>query len=130
MGVRFPGAGTNQPFGAALSLNVEGIILTSLPLNISLPFQQVLIWWTVMLTLGTTLTAITFRLRRGTTLVSPLLTTQSRTDVAPGQTITVSGCYFDTPGEVAGIQYVFTGQQTGAGTGTSNLDGAIITMAM
>ena len=130
MGVRFPGSGTVQTFTANLPNTAEGPIIVSAPLNLALDFQQIIILWVVMLTLGTGTTALTLRLRRGTSITGNLVTTQGVNPAAAATTITISGVYADVPGAVAGQQYTLTGQQTGGTGAASNLDGNMTLLAL
>lgn len=131
MGVRFPSQQSATFVGPLPASAAETVILTSPPLNISLDFATILIQWACDILAGTGTTALVFRLRRGTTTAGTLVNAAAWTHtLAAGNTAVMSGCYFDTPGAVAGQQYSLTVVQTAAtGAGTFN-DGALLAFAL
>lgn len=130
MGVRFPGLGNTTIVTPAIAAAGETVLFTSSPLNLSLDFQQVMIFWFINWTVGTGTTSTAFRIRRGTTITATSVTANLTVTTAASSFASFSGCYIDSPGAVAGVQYSLTGNQT-AGTGTASInDGCILVMAL
>jgi hypothetical protein len=118
MGVRFPSASSTTIVTVNPASATEAILVTTPPLNLPLDFAQVFIHWYAVGTTGATITAITTRLRRGAALTSTRIDVGGVTfTVSAGIGFILSGCYIDTPGAAAGVQYSFTTQGTGAASG-------------
>lgn len=73
------------------------------------------------ITIGTSGTNLNLRVRRGTTLTSPLVGGTGSQTATAGNTRTHSLLVSDTPGEVAGQSYVLTAQVTAATTASGVL---------
>lgn len=131
MGVRFPSQASNTFVGPLPANATETVILSSPPLNISLDFSQVMIFWACNILAGATTTALVFKLHRTASTLSPNVFAAAWTHtLAAASSAVMSGCYFDTPGAVAGQQYFLTVSQTAAtGAGTFN-DGALLAFAL
>lgn len=80
---------------------------------------------TVQVTIGTTGSALTPRLRRGTTATDTLVGEGNPVSATAGDTVTVTIQADDVPGEVAGQSYVLTVQQTAATGNGSALFAAV-----
>jgi hypothetical protein len=131
MGVRLPSAGNQVLQNALPANNTEVIVLTSQPINISLDFQQVLIFWYISIQAGTSTASIGVKLRRGATTAGLLLNgANAGITLAAGQAQNLTGCWIDTPGAVAGIQYSIGLVQTGATGAGTMLDQSILVMAL
>lgn len=109
MGVRFPSVASNVVIGSP-ALAAETIICTTPPLNIPLDFAQVLLFWYIFITIGASGTGLTLRIRRGTGLTGTQVNVTPTFSYVAGQNAGQSGCYFDTPGAIAGQQYTLTAQ--------------------
>lgn len=92
----------------------ETIVATSLAFSTRGPNEQVSIKGWVQMTLGTNTTGLTLRIRRGTTTSGTLVGVATPETVIAGNTGDFDINVVDTPGDVAGQQYVMTVQQTGA----------------
>lgn len=101
------------------ALAAETILLT-LPPSISLPQGvQVVLEGMVQLQAGTATTSVVIRCRRGAALTGALVGAALTHTLAAGANACIAFQFSDTPGEVAGQQYVVTAQQTAAtGNGT------------
>jgi len=132
MGVRLPSVATPpQPTITNIVTTAETIVLTSPPLNIPLDFSQILLFWWLTMTVGTTTTAVFVRIRRGNALTGTNLFQVATTSTAAGgNALSLSGCYGDIPGAVAGQQYVLTIQQTAATANGQLNDGALIAVVL
>jgi hypothetical protein len=130
MGVRFPGVGVPGIVSNSVPASgAETIVTFSTPLNLALDFEQILIIWMVAITAGASVTALITRIRRGVVLTGALLTTVSQT-VTAANLVALNGCYADTPGAVAGIQYSVTVSATGATGASAVADCAILVLAL
>lgn len=130
MGVRFPSQGSNTIVNTTLVTTAETVLFTTPGLNISLDFSQVLIFWWIMLTIGTGTTSFVPSIRRGTTTAGTRITLGAATTVTAGNAVSLSGCYPDIPGAVAGQQYSLTGTQNAATANGTVSDGALIVFAL
>lgn len=132
MGVRFPSAAAAQQAGnITVGQNVETIVATSPPLNIPLDFAQVFLFWCVNWLTPASTTGYFWKLRRGTTVSGAQLNITTTADaVAAATQVFSSGCYIDTPGAVAGQQYILTLTTVAAtATGTSQ-DAMLIALVL
>lgn len=131
MGARLPSGGNTVLQNALPANNTEVIVLTSQPLNISLEFQQIMIWWYVSITAGASVASIGTKLRRGATTAGALLNgAAAGITLASGNSGQLVGCWIDTPGAVAGQQYSLGLVQTGATGASTMLDQCIVVMAL
>lgn len=125
MVVDFRSRDTGFSTPVTLVTTAETIVVTSLPISTTDPNQQVSLFSFITVTGGTGTTGMIMRVRRGTTL--------SGTVIGPQDTVTLSGTntvnreigVTDTPGEVAGQQYVITCQLVGATANGSVIDGGV-----
>jgi hypothetical protein len=131
MGVRFPSVQTNTFIGPFPANATETVVLTTPPLTLPLDSAVVLILWDFSALAGTSVTSFVLRIRRGATTAGTLVTTAQHVTPAVAGTISgLGGCYFDTPGAVAGQQYSLTCVQTAA-TGASTFnDAALLAFAL
>lgn len=115
MGVRFPGLSSTTITNSALVTTAETIICTLPPISLALDFQALLLFWWMSIGVGASTTAVVFRLRRSTLITgTPIFVSAPQPAIAASTNGSFSGVYPDTPGAVAGQQYVLTAQQTGA----------------
>lgn len=108
-----------------LTTTAETVVATSNGVSTVSDQDQVAITGWAQLTLGTGTTSVTPRIRRGTSVSGTLVGTGNPINGTAGQTIVESFLTEDTPGLVAGQQYVFTLQQTGATANGSALQSSI-----
>lgn len=129
MGVRFPSAASNVivnvAFGAA-----ETVICTTPPINLSIDSAQVLLFFYYAITTGATTTTLRSHLRRGTAVGGVLLNQDLANQVTAGNTVFSSGCYIDTPGTQAEVQYSLTTTQTGATGNGAVLDVCLLAVVL
>ena len=125
MGVHQPSSSSNTLLNQPIVTTAETVVLTSPSLNPSLDNALVLIFWEVVFTLTAGTTAITARLRRGTTTGGTLINVAQAVTVTASTTVRMAGCYFDTPGVVASQQWSLTLQATAAAANTTVNDGSI-----
>lgn len=103
-----------------VTTTTETVVATSLPVSTRGASEQVTITGWVDFTSGTGATALTLRVRRGTGITGTLVSNANAQTVTAGNTLDYDLVVVDTPGEVAGQQYVLTVQQTAAtGNGTA-----------
>lgn len=131
MGVRNPSTFSTTFIGPLPASAVETLCLTTGPIEGPIDNAAAILLWTASITPGTSTTSLVFRLRRGPLVTSPLvnLSTFSFTTVA-ANLLTVSGCYVDLPGVVAGQQYSLTVVQTADTVAGVWVDGALIAMVL
>lgn len=97
-----------------VTTTTETIALTTAAISTPGPGTNVSIQGIIEMTYGTGTTAVTVRVRRGTTITGTLVGEGNAYTVAAGNTSEQTFSVEDTPGEVAGQAYVVTVQQTGA----------------
>jgi hypothetical protein len=130
MGVRFVSNGNNTIVNTTVTTTTETVVATTPATNLTLDYQQVLLFWYFVFTTGAATTALTVRLRRGTTISGTLLNVATSTPVSASSAYYLSGCYTDIPGIVAEQQWSITIQAAGAtGNGTVN-DACIALIAL
>lgn len=106
--------------GVTLTTTSEGSAVTSGGITTT-GVQTVRVWGTAIVTTGTSTTAVTLRIRRGSGTAGPSVGTPTAATVTAGNAVSLSFAGEDAPGEVAGQQYSLTAQQTGAAAnGTVN----------
>lgn len=131
MGVRFPSIASTTFVGPFPANATETVILSTPPLNVSLDFSQIFLLWACDILAGTGVTALVFRLRRGTTTAGTLINAAAWTHtIAAGNSAVLNGVYPDIPGAVAGQQYSLTCVQTGATAASTFTDGALLAFAL
>lgn len=117
---------------ASLGLHdTENVVLTSPPLNPGVDNTTVLLlgFWNMSNT-GSASTLITSQFRRGTTVAGTQVGPIYTTTVANAQALGVALVATDTPGIVAGQQYVLTGISAGNGSGALISTGLIVSIAL
>lgn len=131
MGVRFPSQQSNLIANALPASAAETVIAVSPPLNISLDFSVILIFWAWVIVAGTGTTGLQTRIRRGTTTAGAQVQAAAPnfTTVA-GNNVVNSYFAFDTPGAVAGQQYALTVVQIGATAAGTLTDVEILAFAL
>lgn len=114
MGVRTATTQTNTII-ASPALAAETIIATIQPISLTVDSAIVTLFWMCNITIGTTGTAMIFRIRRGTALAATLISAVNwSTTVVAGNSYNPSGHYFEAPGALANVQYSLTAQITAA----------------
>lgn len=98
----------------AMNLAVETVILTLGPFSVTYDGDPINVTGSIAVTAGTAATAVTVRVRRGTTTAGALVSAAEPTTVVAGNQYTLGFDALDSPGAVAGQQYVVTAQQTAA----------------
>lgn len=106
--------------GGGLTGTAEGVIATSPPLTVSGNGARVRLLFTGVITMGASQTTVALKVERGVAAGG----TQVGTTVTPAIAGGAAGLFAveveDTPGDVAGQQYVLTGTQAGgAGNATT-----------
>ena len=130
MGVRFGSVSTIVNVGVLPATGAETVIMTTPPLTLPLDSAQIFLFWYFLGNTGASTTVLTWRLRRGTTTGGTLINSGNGVGVTAAVNATLSGCYNDTPGAVAGQQYSWTLQGTStAGAGTF-LEGCMTAMVL
>ena len=99
-------------------------------MNLSLDFEQVLIFAYFNITPGASTTGVTGRIRRGNSTAAPLVSLANTITVVAAQSYHLAMVYIDTPGAVAGVQYTLTGQTIAQTAQATLADGCIIVMAL
>jgi len=130
MGVRFPSVASNTILNSPIITSAQTIICTTPPINEPVDNAQVLLWWWYNVTLGTTVTSITVRIHRGTATSGQVINVVSAFTATASTGVALSGCYFDFPGIVAGLQYSLDFQQNGAGSNATVNDVCMIAMVL
>lgn len=130
MGVRTNSISTSSILGSPIVTTAETIIATTGPLGLTIDNAEVLIWWMANITLTGSTTAFTARLRRGNALASTLVNVAQAVTAAANTTILINGCYRDTPGVVAGVQYSLSVQMTAAAANSTVNDVSLIAMSL
>jgi hypothetical protein len=125
MGVRFPGSGNTTLVAASVVTTAETVVLTSNLINLALDFEQVLIFWWLSITTAANTTGIKWLLRRGAAVASTLINVNVTEAIAASTLVTRGGCYVDTPGAVAGLQYSLTVTCVAASANATVNDGCI-----
>jgi hypothetical protein len=120
MGVRFPSVATKTILNATLINNSEISVATTPPLNISLDFAMVMLFWFCLFSSGATTNVYDLFLRRGTGTSGTQINVLFDTACTGGAPIETSGFYFDTPGAVANQQYTL-GINNHGGAGNGNV---------
>jgi hypothetical protein len=131
MGVRFPSVAVTGVGNALPASSAETVVYTTPPINEPIDNAQVMLFWSYTLLAGTGTTAVTFKLRRGLLVTSPLIHVNNFSNpLAAAANGIFAGCYADNPGIVAGVQYSLTIVQTGATANGVNADGCLIAMVL
>ncbi len=130
MGVRATSVQSSTLLNATVAINAETIIVTSPPVSEPLDNAVVFLFWYMVHTVGTTGTVVRYLLRRGTTLATAIVNVVTSLTGVPGNTVTASGVYFDSPGIVAGVQYSLTCQDIGSTATGAVQDGALLVMVL
>jgi hypothetical protein len=129
MGVRIATVTTTtviaSPAGAA-----ETLICTTGPINLIADGAQVLLTWYLIVQLGAGVTSEATRLRRGPLVNSPLVNVFASVAATASTTILSTGCYADSPGLGAEIQYTLTLTLAGASAPSSVLDVCLTAMVL
>lgn len=131
MGVRFPTIGSTVISNSVIgNAGAEGAVCILPPFNITLDFAQIFLFWYFVASTGTATTAYTMRLRRGSGATGALVNVASFVTESAGVNVSLSGCYQDTPGAVAGQQYSLTCTPSGATAAGAVLDVALLAVAL
>jgi len=105
-----------------LTTTNETVVATVSGITTPRPGVKVVLRGWAQITTGGSTTALTARLRRGTTITDPLVgeANPEQVEAAAGSTEGIDIAFEDTPGELASGSYVLTVQQTAAAAdGTS-----------
>lgn len=131
MGVRIGSTFSTTFIGPFPANNTETIVLTTGPVNLAVDNANVLLVWFFSILAGTGVTQIITQIRRGTQVSSPRVGISSFPSPATAAVSTsYSGCYVDTPGVVAAVQYTATIVQTGATAASSWNDGCLMAFVL
>lgn len=129
-GVRLAAAASSVVLASPPASTAETAIVTTPTLSPPLDNAAVLIQWYWQGVWGTGTTAVNVNLRRGSGTAGTLINNGGGITVTAGNQFIISGCYVDTPGAVAGMQYTLTltGQgTTGAG---SSVEGCMMAFVL
>lgn len=107
----------------ALVTTAETVIATSLPISTRSASEQLTLTGWADITAGTGATGVILRIRRGTGTTGTLVSNATTQTLAAGNTLDFDLVVTDTPGEVAGQNYVLTAQQVAA-TANGNVTAA------
>lgn len=130
MGVRFPSVASTTILGSIGAAGAEIVIITTPPINEPIDNAQVLIFWAAWVSVGTGISSITARLRRGTTVSGTQVNVNGLQQGTAGQTQLYTGVYPDNPGVVAGLQYSLTMSAIGATGASTTNDACILAMVL
>jgi hypothetical protein len=131
MGVRMASVFSNTFIGPLPANANETLMFTTGPLGLAVDNAPVMLFFIGTVVAGTSTTSHNYRLRRGTLVTSPLIHTAAFAQTcAAGNTVVVSGCYFDLPGVAAGLQYSLTIAQAAATVAGVFSDGALLAMVL
>lgn len=112
-----------------LTATTETVIMTLPGVSTNGAQDQVFVSGSMAVTAGTAATGVTVRVRRGTGITGTVIGTAEVDSVTAATTEPFPFDAFDTPGEVAGQQYVVTAQQVAAtGNGTAIYGAAQISL--
>jgi hypothetical protein len=115
MGVRFPSVQSNVFIGPAPANATEFAVVTTPPFSPPVDNGFVYLHWFMKFLTGTGTTALVVQIRRGAGVTGTVVNlTSAAFTIAAATNGILSGCYFDAPGVVAGVQYTLTCQQTAA----------------
>lgn len=129
MGVRLGSTSSNVIIGSP-ALAAETIIATTGPLGLAVDNAQVVLLAFIDLTIGTSGTALTLRLRRGTTLTGTQVNVGQAMTVTAGNLVHWSTIDTDQPGIAAGLQYTLTAQVTGGAAASTVSDVSLVAMVL
>lgn len=131
MGARFPSVFTTTFIGPLPANANETVVLTTPPFTPALDGVAIFLLWFGCLTAGATVTQLSWRIRRGTTVSGAVVGANPwANNVTAGNFVNNSGWYIDTPGAVGGQQYTLTVVQSGASGAGAWQDGAFIAFAL
>ncbi len=131
MGVRFPSQGSNVLVNNTITTTVETVLCTSPPLSLPLDFALVLLSWYLLIgIIGTAATTATVRIRRGAGTGGTVINNPVAVPVTAGSSVSLSGCYIDTPGAVAGQQYSVTVTMGAATANSTPSDTCLLAYAL
>jgi hypothetical protein len=130
MGVRNSTGATTTVLNASMGSGADTVVFTTPPIGLVQDNAQVMIFYSLIVTLGSTATGFQLRLFRGASATgSAINVTVALTTVATN-IVSVSGCYIDTPGVVGQGQYSLIGHPSGGGTASAATDGCLIAMVL
>lgn len=115
---------------AGLNTAAETIIATTPPLNPGADAANVLLLGCYSVSTGATTTALVTRIRQTAALTGTVVNSSQTQSVTAGNVAQSTAIAIDTPGAVAGMQYVLTGQATGASAGTGGINSVFIALAL
>lgn len=119
MGVRQPSSGASNNVGATIGFNTEFAILTLPPLSGPISEAVIQLSWYVVVGQGSAgATGVIVRLRRGSGLTGTIINNPQTIPGGPATSVLCSGCWVDSPGVVASLQYTLSVQTVG-NSGTS-----------
>lgn len=127
MGVRFPGIVSTTRITTVLTLNNVTHIVQVNSISPVQDFQQVFIWWRLLVTMGTAATGLIVNLKRGSAVADPTINSGQAINAPGGSTVECSGCWADTPGAVADQFYTIDLQQVAA-TGNATVNDACLSV--
>lgn len=113
----------------AITTSTETVILTTSGISTAQAGESVVIDGAIDVTAGTGTTAVVIKCRRGTTTAGTQVGASETDTLAAGNSEALAFTFQDTPGDVAGQQYVITATQTG-GTANGTVNGGAATVTV
>jgi hypothetical protein len=131
MGSRLNSQFSTTIVGAFAGFPAEVVAVTSPPLTLAYDNQVVLIFWYVKYTTGVTGPVLSYNIRRGTLITSPLVNASGAgaTEVA-SVNIARSGCMVDAVSIPGTPQYSLTMNVSNAATNGAFLEACILAVAL
>jgi len=129
MGVRIGSTYTTTIIGSP-ALAAETIIATTGPLGLAIDNAAVFLHGFIELTIGTSGTGLTLRLRRGPLVTSPLINVGQASTVVAANLVRATIAYVDSPGVQAGLQYTLTAQVTAGAAASTVSDCALLAFVL
>lgn len=110
-----------------ITTTTEQVVATVTGVTTPRPGCKVVLRGWAQVTTGTNTTALTPRIRRGTTITDPLIgeANPEQVEAAAGSTEAVEIAVEDLPGELASASYVLTVQQTAASANGASIQAEI-----
>lgn len=130
MGARWPSVQSNTLLNMPIVTTAETAIVTTPALSPAFDGGVIYLAWFFVGLLAAGVTSMTVRIRRGSGTAGTSITATAAVAATAATISQLSGCYFDTPGIVAGQQYTVTLALAGAGANTTLSDACLIAYAL
>lgn len=130
MALRTPSTSVIWTGNVVATTTAETIFFTSAPVSPPVDSAQLVLIFNALVTLTGSTTAVTWRIRRGILVTSPLVNQGVSIPAAANTNISFNGSYADTPGIVTSQQYVLTFQATAAAANSTLVDGAFSVLVL